>query len=165
MEISSLVKLSYLAASALFIFGLKRMAHPRTAVRGNLYGALGMLLAFVVTLPLLDVKWFGLILLGFVIGALIGAVLAVRIQMTAMPQLVALFNGFGGLASTLVAGAELLRLGTGTTDVLIATAASGLIGTVTFWGSLVAFGKLQGLKILRRIWPSRVNRASMPSWH
>ena len=68
-----------------------------------------MLLALVVTLPLLDVKWFGLILLGFVIGALIGAVLAVRIQMTAMPQLVALFNGFGGLASTLVAGAELLR--------------------------------------------------------
>ena len=88
MDTTSLIKLSYLVASALFIFGLKRMAHPRTAVRGNLYGVLGMLLAVSVTL--LDVQTFGLILLGFIVGGLIGAVLAVRIQMTDMPQLVAL---------------------------------------------------------------------------
>ncbi len=149
MDTTSLIKLSYLVASALFIFGLKRMAHPRTAVRGNLYGVLGMLLAVSVTL--LDVQTFGLILLGFIVGGLIGAVLAIRIQMTAMPQLVALFNGFGGLASTLVAWAELLRMQqSATADVLVATAVSGLIGAVTFWGSLVAFGKLQGLNLFRR---------------
>ncbi len=155
MDTSSLVKLSYLVASALFIFGLKRMAHPRTAVRGNLYGALGMLLAVSVTLLDPEIESYGLILIGLLAGTAFGVLLAVRIEMTAMPQLVALFNGFGGLASTLVAGAELLRINLGsadrlaTSDVLVATAASGLIGAVTFWGSLVAFGKLQGLQIFR----------------
>ncbi len=141
---TSIVNLAYLVSAACFIFGLKWMAHPRTAVRGNLCGALGMLIAVLVTLTSVDS--LGLIFLGVAVGSVIGAVLAIRIQMTAMPQLVALFNGFGGLASTLVAGAELLRLQSGSADVLIATAASGVIGTVTFWGSLVAFGKLQEIR-------------------
>ena len=150
MDNSSLVKLTYLVAAALFILGLKRMAHPRTAVRGNQYGAAGMLLAVVITLFVVDSLW--LIAVGVGIGATIGALLATRVQMTDMPQLVALFNGFGGLASTLVAGAELLRMQDGSTDVMVATAASGVIGTVTFWGSLVAFGKLQGIKFCDTRW-------------
>ena len=153
MDTTALVKLAYLAASAFFILGLKKMAHPRTAVRGNLYGAIGMALAVGITM--LGIPSWTLILIGMAIGAGIGAVLAVRVQMTEMPQLVALFNGFGGLASTLVAGAELLHLENGSVDVLVATAASGVIGTVTFWGSLVAFGKLQGIKWCeRRLIPS-----------
>ncbi len=116
MDMSSLVKLTYIVAAVLFILGLKNMAHPRTAVRGNVLGALGMILAVVVTLT--GVERYGLIIVGVLIGAAIGMVLAVRIQMTAMPQLVALFNGFGGIASTLVAGAEVLKLDGATVDVL-----------------------------------------------
>lgn len=145
----SIVNLAYLVASILFILGLKGLAHPRTAVRGNLLGALGMLLAIVVTLWDRRIVSFEIIIIGVIIGAAIGVIMAARIQMTAMPQLVALFNGFGGGASTLVAGAamfESILLGEMmTTQFTIATAASGLIGTVTFWGSLVAFAKLQGV--------------------
>lgn len=145
----SVVNLAYLVASILFILGLKGLAHPRTAVRGNFLGALGMLLAIVVTLWDKRIVSFEIIIIGVIIGAAIGTIMAVRIQMTAMPQLVALFNGFGGGASTLVAGAamfESIVLGeVMTTQFTVATAASGLIGTVTFWGSLVAFAKLQGV--------------------
>jgi len=144
-----LVNLFYLIASALFIFGLKGLAHPRTAVRGNLLGATGMLIAIVVTLLDKSIISFEIIIAGFVIGAVVGAILAVRIAMTAMPQLVALYNGFGGAASVLVAGAALLEAIFSkeivNTQFSIATVASGIIGAVTFWGSLVAFGKLQGL--------------------
>jgi len=144
---SPLVNVAYLVAAALFIFGLKGLAHPRTAVRGNLVGAAGMLLAVVVTLldrQILSYEW---ILLGFVVGGTVGAVFAVKVEMTAMPQMVALFNGFGGGASALVAGAALAEAISGrpSTQLAVATVASGLIGAVTFWGSLVAFGKLQGL--------------------
>ncbi|MHC4108426.1 MAG: NAD(P)(+) transhydrogenase (Re/Si-specific) subunit beta, partial [Planctomycetota bacterium] len=97
----------YLLAAALFIFGIKGLAHPRTAVRGNLTGAVGMLLAVVVTLIDKQMVGWGWIIAGLVIGAGVGAVLAVKIQMTAMPQLVALYNGFGGIASVFVAGAVL----------------------------------------------------------
>ncbi|NIO00811.1 MAG: NAD synthetase [Candidatus Latescibacteria bacterium] len=143
----AIINITYLLASVLFIFGLKGLAHPRTAVRGNLLGALGMLLAIIVTLIDRRIISFDMIIAGLVVGAAIGAVLAVRIQMTAMPQLVALFNGFGGGASVLVAGAALIEAGLlGDVDNLqltIATVTSGIIGAVTFWGSLVAFGKLQ----------------------
>ncbi len=146
--------LIYLVAAVLFIVGLKGLTHPRTAVRGNLFGALGMLLAAVTTLFVAGLS-FVYIIVGVVIGAMIGVVLAVKIQMTAMPQLVALFNGFGGGASVLVAGAYLyLRLSRGETLThadSIATAASGLIGAVTLSGSLVAFGKLQELNFVRDI--------------
>jgi len=144
------IQLAYLAAAVLFIFGLKGLTHPRTAVRGNLLGALGMLLAVVVTLLDQQITGYWLIVFGLIIGGAAGAVLAVKIQMTAMPQLVALFNGFGGGASVLVAGAFLAAAETSelVTEVLAASAASGLIGAVTFSGSLIAFGKLQELKFL-----------------
>ncbi|MFQ6007743.1 MAG: NAD(P)(+) transhydrogenase (Re/Si-specific) subunit beta [Candidatus Zixiibacteriota bacterium] len=145
----SVVNIAYLLASVLFIFGLKGLAHPRTSVRGNMLGALGMFIAVVVTLWDQRIISFELIILGAIIGATIGSVLAIKIKMTAMPQMVALFNGFGGGASAMVAGAALLEVlfaGEPTTNQLvIATAASGLIGAVTFWGSLVAFSKLQGV--------------------
>ena len=144
-----LINAGYLVAAVLFIFGLKGLTHPRTAVRGNLLGACGMLLAIVITLTDRNIVGFEVILIGVVIGAAIGAVLAVKIEMTAMPELVALFNGFGGMASVLVAGAALIEgtLGGGVPfmQVSVAIAASGLIGAVTFWGSLVAFGKLWGI--------------------
>ena len=146
---SALINLAYLIASTLFIFGLKGLTHPRTAVRGNLLGAMGMLIAIVATLLDRQVISFGYILAGVVIGALIGMVFALKIQMTAMPQMVALFNGFGGGASVLVAGAALVEAtlsnANPSTQFTVATAASGIIGAVTFWGSLVAFAKLQEL--------------------
>ena len=146
---STLINAAYLVASALFIFGLKGLTHPRTAVRGNLLGALAMLLAVIATLVDSRILEFELILVGLVVGGAIGALFALKIQMTAMPQLVALFNGFGGAASVLVAGAALVESNstatTITTQVSIATAASGIIGAITFWGSLVAFTKLQEL--------------------
>lgn len=144
-----LINGGYLVAAVLFIFGLKGLTHPRTAVRGNLLGSCGMLLAIVITLTDQGIVGFEVILIGLVIGAAIGAVLAVKIEMTAMPELVALFNGFGGIASVLVAGAALIEStlngGAPFMQVTVAIAASGLIGAVTFWGSLVAFGKLRGL--------------------
>ena len=141
-------KFAYLMASILFILGLKKMTHPRTSVRGNLFGALGMLLAIIVIM--LNLQGYTLVAIGLAIGAVIGAVLALRIQMTAMPQLVALFNGFGGLASILVAGGALLISNEPNADELLATGLSGLIGAVTFAGSLIAFGKLQELQIFRQ---------------
>ena len=144
---STLINLAYLVASALFIFGLKGLTHPRTAVRGNFLGALAMLIAVTVTLLDRQILSFEMILAGVVVGSLIGAGLGLKIQMTAVPQLVALFNGFGGGASVMVAGAALVSAaeagGNLTTQLAVATAASGIIGAVTFWGSVVAFGKLQ----------------------
>jgi H+-translocating NAD(P) transhydrogenase subunit beta len=143
------VNLAYLVASLLFILGLKGLTHPRTAVRGNLAGAGGMLLAVVVTLLDRAIVSYELIVAGLVVGTAAGIPMALRVPMTAMPQLVALFNGFGGGASVLVAGAALIEtilVATGfSTQVTVSIAASGIVGAVTFWGSLVAFGKLQGL--------------------
>jgi len=144
---ATLINLAYVLAAVLFIFGLKGLTHPRTAVRGNLLGALGMLVAIVATLVHAGLS-YTLIIVGFIVGAAIGGWLAVTVQMTAMPQMVAIFNGFGGGASVLVAGAELVRdVPTAASAVAIATMLSGLIGAVTFFGSLIAFGKLQELKV------------------
>ncbi len=144
---NALINIAYLIASALFIACLKGLAHPRTAVRGNQIGAIGMLLAIVVTLVDRRILSFELIIVGIILGAAAGALLALKIQMTAMPQMVALLNGFGGGASVLVAGAALIEAGllpgAPSTQLTVSTAASGLIGAVTFWGSLVAFAKLQ----------------------
>lgn len=147
------IDLAYLVATVLFIFGLKGLTRPRTAVRGNLTGACAMLLAVVVTLFDQQVLTYGTILTGIVIGGAIGAVFATRVKMEQMPEMVALFNGFGGVASTFVAGAEFLRTDDATTDVAIATAASGLIGTVTLSGSLVAFAKLAEFKFMKSVRP------------
>jgi len=143
------VNICYLGASVLFVVGLKHLSHPRTALRGNLYGAMGMLVAVAVTLLNRRIISFEMIIAGFVLGAAVGAILATKIQMTAMPQLVGLFNGFGGGASVLVAGSAFITAmalsETVSSQFTVATVASGLIGAVTFWGSLVAFGKLQGI--------------------
>ncbi|MDP6606874.1 MAG: NAD(P)(+) transhydrogenase (Re/Si-specific) subunit beta [Dehalococcoidia bacterium] len=146
----ALINLAYLAASVLFILGIKGLTHPRTAVRGNLYGAAGMLLAIVATLASGEVfgsgvQGLGVILAGIVVGGGIGLTLALKIEMTAMPQMVALLNGFGGGASVFVAGAALFDAADPTTQMTVATVASGIIGGVTFFGSLVAFDKLQDL--------------------
>jgi len=145
----TIIGFSYLVASVLFIVGLSGLTHPRTAVRGNLIGALGMLIAVAATLIDLRIVSFDVIIAGVVVGAGIGAILALRVPMTAMPQMVALLNGFGGGASVLVAGASLVETsvlaGTYGTQATVATAASGIIGAVTFWGSFVAFLKLQEL--------------------
>ncbi len=103
----ALIKLAYLLASVLFIFGLKGLSHPRTAVRGNLLASLGMLIAIVVTLLDQRIVRYEVIIAGFVVGGLIGALMAYRAPMTAMPQVVAIFNGFGGGASALAGGAAL----------------------------------------------------------
>jgi NAD(P) transhydrogenase subunit beta len=145
----AIVNIAYLISAALFIFALKGLSHPRTAVRGNLLGALGMLIAIVVTLMDKAIVSYELIILGLLIGAVVGTISALKVPMTSMPQMVALFNGFGGGASTLVAALafiEAMELGKvmGTQET-VATVASGIIGAVTFWGSLVAFAKLEGL--------------------
>ena len=144
------IDLTYLLASVLFILGIKGLTHPRTAVRGNLLGATGMFLAVVATLADREVLGAGALSLGHIaagvgLGAAVGATLALRIQMTAMPQMVALLNAFGGGASALIAGAVLSTGGDPTAQTAVATVASGIIGSVTFFGSLVAFDKLQGL--------------------
>lgn len=144
---SSWMKLAYLVAAVLFILGIKGMTHPRTAVRGNLLGACGMLLAVIVTLVFSgNISWV-VVFIGLVLGTAVGVVLATRVQMTQMPQLVALFNGLGGGASVLVAGAALLGEDVFAKDAILAAAASGLIGAVTLSGSLIAAGKLQELKM------------------
>jgi NAD(P) transhydrogenase subunit beta len=145
----ALINVAYLVAAVLFIMTFKGLSHPRTAVRANRMGSLGMLIAIVATLVDRQIIDYKVILAGFVVGAGIGAVLALKVQMTAMPQMVALLNGFGGGASALVAGAALLEaVGAGhdpSMQSAIATVASGMIGAVTLTGSLIAFGKLQGI--------------------
>jgi H+-translocating NAD(P) transhydrogenase subunit beta len=141
--------LVYLVASVCFIFGIKKLSSPKTARQGNQLSALGMLLAIVVTLIDQRIISYELIILGAIIGSLIGAVFALKVQMTGMPQMVGLLNGFGGGASALVAFAEYDRLflGDGTFEIATTTTIvlSILIGSVTFTGSLIAFGKLQGI--------------------
>jgi len=144
---AEIVNYAYLVAAILFIFGLKGLAHPRTAVNGNRWAALGMILAIAATLLSDRFEWH-YIILGVAIGSLLGAVAAMKVKMTAMPEMVGLFNGFGGAASVLVAGSALVAAmqyvssGGPGTQMKIATVASGIIGSITFFGSYVAFGKL-----------------------
>jgi NAD(P) transhydrogenase subunit beta len=146
------MQLAYLVSAVLFILGLKRLSHPDTARGGNRLAAIGMLLAVVATLVGEQIITWQWIIAGLIIGALIGGFMARFVKMTAMPQMVGLFNGFGGLASGLVAAAEYLRYSmgvAGTADVPVDASISimlgTLIGAVTFSGSLIAFGKLQGV--------------------
>ncbi|MEM9666684.1 MAG: NAD(P)(+) transhydrogenase (Re/Si-specific) subunit beta, partial [Bacteroidota bacterium] len=156
-----LIDLAYLVAASLFIFGMKRLQSPATARQGNQLASIGMLVAVVATLFLYQILTPVEMVLGIVVGSGIGTLLARRVEMTSMPELVAAFNGFGGLASALVAGAEVARYlapapSAGlaqvaavstepfTASVAITALLSVLIGTVTFSGSFVAFGKLKG---------------------
>ncbi len=147
----NIINVAYLVASILFIYGMKGLTHPRTAVRGNLTGATGMLLAVLAVLLDPGVNTYQWIIIGLIVGGGIGLVLAKKVEMTGMPELVALFNGFGGLASILVAGAAIYKPSIALPEVYttsqfyqanIATAAAGLIGGVTFFGSIIAFVKL-----------------------
>ncbi len=141
--------MSYLVAAVLFISALKAMTSPRTARAGNLAGAVGMLVAVVCTLASLGTVSWQWIFIGLVAGTGLGVYLALTVQMTAMPQMVAMFNGLGGLASALVVIAELWRRPAeqiaGDHRFMITVAISTLIGWVTFTGSVAAFAKLQGL--------------------
>ena len=149
LALGRLINGFYLVAGVLIIFGLRRLSSPATARSGNQLAAVGMLIAVVVTLLDRGVLNYWMILLGIVLGSTIGAVLARTIRMTAMPQMVAIFNGLGGGASALIAGAEFRRLSvldeSMPVDVSITTMLGTLIGLVTFSGSIVAFGKLQEL--------------------
>ena len=140
----ALTKLVYLAAAVCFIIALKRLSHPATARSGNWIGATGMLVAIAITLFDRNILSYQLIIIGIIVGSTIGLVFARTVKMTAMPQMVALLNGFGGAASALVAGAEYLRYmavgETPPTDVAVTISLSVLIGSVTFSGSLIAFG-------------------------
>ncbi len=162
--IQTLIELAYVAAAILFILGMKRLQSPTTARTGNQMAASGMLVAVVATLFLHEIVSPVEMVAGLAIGGAIGAILARRVEMTGMPELVAVFNGFGGGASSLVAGAEIARylvaeVGGGAVievsqagivlspldaTTVITIVFSILIGTVTFSGSFVAFGKLGG---------------------
>ncbi len=146
---TTLIQFAYLVAAVLFILGLRNLSSPRTAALGNQMAGVGMLIAIVATLLVTEVVDYEIVFAGIVVGGVIGAVAALRIQMTDMPQMVALLNGFGGAASVLVAGAEVSsRITAGDVPTGIvppAIVASVLIGGVTLTGSLIAFAKLQEL--------------------
>jgi NAD(P) transhydrogenase subunit beta len=144
--VPNIIQLIYLIATGFFIVGIKRLGSPATARSGNQLASIGMLIGVVVTLFDREIVSFEFIIAGVVIGALIGAFAAKKVQMTAMPEMVAVFNGFGGGASALVAWGELARLNPTLFDTqsLITTGLSILIGSITFTGSFIAFGKLKG---------------------
>jgi NAD(P) transhydrogenase subunit beta len=137
------INFAYVISAALFIFGLKMLSSPATARRGNLLSALGMLLAIVATLLASGLS-YGWIILGMAIGTGIGLVAAYRVEMTQMPEMVALFNGFGGISSLLLAWAEYHQHREMSLFIAVVAFLSAFIGGVTFTGSMVAFGKLSG---------------------
>jgi H+-translocating NAD(P) transhydrogenase subunit beta len=182
MSSQAWINLAYLVASMLFIVAFKLMTGPRTAVKGNYLGAVGMAIAIlaacfeqpvVQSVAARGATPIVMLAVAGIIGAAIGATMAIKYPMTGMPQMVALLNGFGGAASALVAGAELWTMtakakltGEGSAASLaeaatqlapwsqfaIATALTGLIGAVTFWGSFVAFAKLEELPRFKKAW-------------
>jgi len=147
--VQSWIPLAYLVSASFFIIGLKRLSSPRTAVQGNVLASIGMAVAIIATLLLAEVVSYIGVFIGMLVGGIAGAVFAQRVQMTSMPQMVAIFNGLGGAASALVAAAELLRLKAQGIDaeasVSIPIVLGTVIGAVTLTGSFVAFAKLQEL--------------------
>ena len=139
---SIFVNLAYIFASILFIFGLKMLSSPETAQRGNLVSASGMLIAILVTLAQNEIIAYEYLLVALIGGLIVGVSAASLVKMTSMPELVALFNGFGGIASLLVGVAEFINPSSSTLIQIIAISFTVLIGGITFSGSLVAFGKL-----------------------
>tara|TARA_A100001011_G_scaffold93500_1_gene98380 strand:+ start:10179 stop:11570 length:1392 start_codon:yes stop_codon:yes gene_type:complete len=143
---SLIIPVLYLLSGVFFIVGLKLLSHPKTAPRGNSIAAIGMLIAIIATLLNNQILSYELIFSGIIIGGLIGSFAARRVEMTSMPQLVALFNGFGGGASLLVASAEFYRIQNNIEEfIFFAILLSIFIGGLTLTGSIVAFGKLQGI--------------------
>ena len=139
-----LTNIAYVVASICFILGIKRLSSPKTARSGNSIASMGMLIAIVATLVSFDLLNFQQIFIGMIIGAIIGALFATKVEMTQMPQMVAIFNGFGGGASALVAAAEYFNPANPSTFNSTTIAISVFVGTLTFTGSFIAFGKLQG---------------------
>jgi len=140
--------LAYLLAAVLFILGLRQLSSPKTARNGNYTAAIGMVIALAATVPQLHFTTAGaiIVLIGVVIGGAVGTVGARQVKMTAIPQMVALFNGAGGGAAALVAVAELLKFGTHPAfSEALPSVFSIVVGSVSFAGSLVAFAKLQEL--------------------
>jgi NAD(P) transhydrogenase subunit beta len=142
--ITFLINGAYIIASISFILGIKMLSSPKTARRGNLISALGMLIAVVVTLldkQIISYEW---IIVGLIIGSSIGIIAARRVKMTGMPEMVALFNGFGGVASLLVGASIYYTLNPAATPwgILLSIYLAAIIGGITFTGSLVAYGKL-----------------------
>jgi NAD(P) transhydrogenase subunit beta len=138
----------YIVAFSLFIYGLSGLTGPRTAVRGNRIAAVGMAIALVATLLIDGMHNWALIVIGIVIGTIVGVPAARNVKMTAMPQMVALFNGVGGGAVALIAWAEFREtdgFATVPTYVAIFSVFAAIIGSVSFWGSNIAFAKLQEL--------------------
>ena len=141
MNQADIQNLLYLISAIGFIVGIKRLSHPKTARSGNFLASLGMLVAIIATLTSgANFDW-QLIALGVGIGSILGIVIAARVEMTQMPQMVAIFNGLGGAASGFVASSEYFS---GSDSSYIIMCLSVLIGTLTFSGSFIAFGKLQG---------------------
>ena len=147
-ESSDFVTACYIVAFSLFILGIRQGTHPRTARRGNLIAAAGMLIAIVITLSLDVIGNGALIVTGIAIGTAVGVVASYRVQMTAMPQMVALYNGVGGGAAALISWSEFRHAsGAGSIplDIFVPILFSTVIGSVSFWGSNIAFGKLQAI--------------------
>ncbi|WP_197519541.1 NAD(P)(+) transhydrogenase (Re/Si-specific) subunit beta [Pseudonocardia sp. HH130630-07] len=155
-----IVPILYIVAFALFIYGLSGLTGPRTAVRGNKIAAVGMAIAVLATLLLVQANWI-LIVVGLVVGTLLGVPSARNVKMTQMPQMVALFNGVGGGAVALIAWAE-FRGSDGFAGielyVVIASMFAAIVGSISFWGSLIAFGKLQEILPGRPIGLGRVQQ-------
>jgi NAD(P) transhydrogenase subunit beta len=136
----------YIVSFVLFILGIKQGTHPTTAKRGNLVAAAGMAVAVVTTLLLDGMGNWGLIVLGLAVGTAVGVIASIRVQMTQMPQMVALYNGVGGGAVALIAWSEIRHGNHGLPlDELIPILFAGVVGSVSFWGSNIAFAKLQDL--------------------
>jgi NAD(P) transhydrogenase subunit beta len=136
----------YIVAFSLFILGVRRGTHPTTAKQGNMIAAVGMAVAVLTTLLLDGIGNWGLIALGLGIGTAVGVTASIRVQMTEMPQMVALYNGVGGGAVALIAWSEIRHGSHGLPlDELIPILFAGVVGSVSFWGSNIAFAKLQDL--------------------
>ena len=141
---TEIIDLVYIVAAILFIVGLKFLGSPATARKGNVISSIGMAIAVIATLFSKGLN-FELIIGGLAIGGLIGAVVARKVEMTSMPEMVALFNGFGGLASLFVGWSVLMATASPEIFFLVTVFLSILIGGLTFTGSLLAYGKLLSL--------------------
>jgi NAD(P) transhydrogenase subunit beta len=156
---TNLIMISYILSAILFIIGIKRLGKVKTARQGNFLSTLGMLIAIIATLFKMDAIPLNWVLGGIVLGTIIGAYSAIKVSMTAMPEMVAIFNGFGGAASALVASAELFKFlnqkdiylqklaetNSALSITMITIVLSVIIGSLTFTGSFIAWGKLQGI--------------------
>ena len=144
-----LINAAYIVAFVLFILGIRLLTHPTTARKGNIVAGVGMAIAVIATLLVEEVGDYGLIALGIAIGTIVGIPSARQVKMTAMPQMVALFNGVGGGAVALISWAEYrhgLHLGDNPAlEELIPILFAAVVGSISFWGSNLAFGKLQGI--------------------